>query len=189
MKQPEGFESSHPDGRQWVCKLKKGLYGLRQSGRLWYEKLAKELERIGFTQLKSDPSIYTWAKDDVRVTLPVFVDDITITSKSKSKIDEVKVSLAKVFKLKDLGPTKYLLGIKVEYDRDNRVLCLSQTQYILDMLDRFRLSDCKPVMMPMDPVAILDKSQSPTTEEDKEEMRNIPYMNVVGALMYLAIGT
>ena len=151
--------------------------------------MAKELEHIGFTQLKSDPSIYTWVKDDVRVTLPVFVDDITITSKSKSKIAGVKTSLAKVFKLKDLGPTTYLLGIKVEYNQSNRILRLSQTQYIIDMLTRFRLADCKPVTTPMDPGAVLNKSQSPTTKEEIKEMRNIPYMNAVGALMYLAIGT
>ncbi|KAJ2928249.1 hypothetical protein H1R20_g8860, partial [Candolleomyces eurysporus] len=127
MTQPEGFKVNSPDGRKWVCKLKKGLYGLKQSGRLWYHKLATELENIGFTQIKSDPSIYVWAKDGIRVTLPVFVDDITITSKSKSKIQEVKDALRKVFKVKDLGPTTYLLGIKVDYNQENRILELSQT--------------------------------------------------------------
>ncbi|RXW17189.1 hypothetical protein EST38_g8662 [Candolleomyces aberdarensis] len=113
MTQPEGFKVNSPDGRKWVCRLKKGLYGLKQSGRLWYHKLAAELEKIGFTQIKSDPSIYVWAKDGIRVTLPVFVDGITITSKNKSKIQEVKDALRKVFKVKDLGPTTYLLGIKL----------------------------------------------------------------------------
>jgi Reverse transcriptase (RNA-dependent DNA polymerase) len=189
MRQPEGFEVQNPDGRKWVCKLKKGLYGLKQSRRLWYQKLADELEHIGFTQLQSDPSIYVWAKDGVRVTLPVFVNDITITSKSKPKIDWVKMSLAKVFKLKDLSPTTYLLGIKVEYDRENKILCLSQTQYIIDMLACFRLSECRPVTTPMEPGITLDQSQYPSTEEEIEEMKKVPYMNAIGALMYLAIGT
>ena len=58
MEQAPGFEIKNPDakGRRLVCRLKKGLYGLKQSGRLWYQKLASELEAIGFTQIKSDPA-------------------------------------------------------------------------------------------------------------------------------------
>ena len=189
MTQPEGFEVTNPNGAKWVARLKKGLYGLKQSGRLWYQKLADELERIGFTQIKSDPSIYIWEKNSIRVTLPVFVDDITIISKDKSKIDWVKASLAKVFKLKDLGPTSYLLGIKVDYDHLKKVLQLSQYQYIIDMLIRFRLTDCKPVTTPMDPGIKLSKSPVPLSKEEALMMLNIPYMNAVGALMYLAIAT
>ena len=68
------------------------------------------------TLIKSGPSIYLWETDGIQVTLPVFVDNITIISKVKSKIDWVKKMLAAVLKLKDLGPTSYLLGIKVDYD-------------------------------------------------------------------------
>ena len=55
MTQPEGFEQPSLNGGKWVCQLKKGLYGFKQSGCLWYQKLAQELEHISFTQLKSDP--------------------------------------------------------------------------------------------------------------------------------------
>ena len=34
MRQPEGFEQRGPNSENWVCHLKKGLYGLKQSGRL-----------------------------------------------------------------------------------------------------------------------------------------------------------
>ncbi|KAJ2918221.1 hypothetical protein MD484_g2147, partial [Candolleomyces efflorescens] len=187
MTQPEGFKVNLPDGQKWVCKLKKCLYGLKQSGRLWYHKLATELEKIGFTQIKSDPSIYVWAKDGIRVTLPVFVDDITITSKNKQKIQEVKDALQKVFKVKDLGPTTYLLGIKVDYDREHRTLELSQTQYIVDILKRFGMEECTAVTTPMDPGTRLSKY--PLPDEEKEKMKNVPYMNAVGAIMHLAIAT
>lgn len=135
MHQPEGFRQYGPNGERWVCRLMKGLYGLKQSGRLWYHKLAETLEAMGFTQTKSDPSIYIWVTDGARVILPVFVDDITIVSSDTNKIAGVKDALRKVFKIKDLGQTTYLLGIKVDYDRDNRVLKLSQRQYIVDMLN------------------------------------------------------
>ena len=172
-----------------MCRLVKGLYGLKQSGRLWYHKLAETLEVMGFTQIQSDPSIYVWIADGVRVILPVFVDDITLVSKDAGEISKVKDALHKTFKIKDLGPSSYLLGIKIDYDRENRVRKLSQRQYIIDMLNRFRLSECNPVTTPMDPGTKLSKEMCPKSEEECEEMRNVPYMNAVGALMYLAIGT
>lgn len=189
MRQPEGYEKTGPNGEHWVCRLIKGLYGLKQSGRLWYHKLGETLEEIGFTQIKSGPSIYIWEHDGVRVILPVFVDDVTLVSSSKSKIAQVKKLLAKKFKVKDLGPISYLLGIQIDYDRNARCIQLHQPQYILDMLSKFNLSDCKPVHTPMDPGTQLSREQCPSTDEETSEMKKIPYMNAVGALMYLAIAS
>jgi hypothetical protein len=55
MRQPEGFESGKPGE---VAHLDKGLYGLRQGGQCWFEKLDVELDALGFTRLKSDPSLF-----------------------------------------------------------------------------------------------------------------------------------
>ncbi|KAG8949046.1 hypothetical protein FRC04_009120 [Tulasnella sp. 424] len=189
MNQPEGFTEKGPNSERWVCKLKKGLYRLKQAGHLWYQKLGETLEQIGFKQINADPSVYVWMLKDVRVILPVFVDDVTITSKSTEKTNWVKEELAKHFKVRDLGPTSYLLGIKVEYDKSQRRLQLSQTQYIIDMLNRFGMTDCSGVTTPMDPGAQLSKEQSPKSDEEKEYMTKVPYINAVGALMYLAVAT
>lgn len=189
MRQPEGFIQSGPNGEHWVCRLVKGLYGLKQSGRLWYHKLAQTLEELGFTQVKSAPSIYVWKSDETRVILPIFVDDVTIASPSKTEIDRIKRLLGERFKIKDLGPISYLLGIKVDYNRKSRCLKLSQSQYIIDMLSRFNLSDCKGVSTPMDPGSQLSRKDSPSTPEEISEMKKVPYMNAVGALMYLAIAS
>ena len=189
MRQPEGFQQYGPNGEWLVCRLIKGLYGLKQSGRLWYHKLEETLKTMGFSQIRSDPSIYVWFSDSVCVILPVFVDDITIVSKDVNKISAVKDELRKSFKIKDLGPSSYLLGIKIDYDRESQTLKLSQRQYIVDMLSRFKLTDCNSVTTPMDPGARLSKALCPKSDDEREEMRTIPYMNAVGALMYLTVGT
>jgi Reverse transcriptase (RNA-dependent DNA polymerase) len=113
MEQPEGY---HQGGADWVCKLKQGLYVLKQSGRLWYERLGTALESMGFTRVQSDISIYTQTNETVMIVAPVFVNDLTLVSNSKQDLDRVKSQLAEVFKLKDLGATKSLLGMEVEYD-------------------------------------------------------------------------
>jgi len=68
-------------------------------------------EFLGFTQSYSDASIYIYVKDDV---LPVFVDDMTFASKSAATIDQLILELSQYFKLRDLGATTQLLGIKIE---------------------------------------------------------------------------
>ena len=56
LKQPEGFvEKGYEDH---VCKLKRSIYGLKQSARCWNEELDKKLKDMGFTQYKSDPCIH-----------------------------------------------------------------------------------------------------------------------------------
>jgi hypothetical protein len=132
---------------------------------------------------------FIWEKDGVKVIVPVFVDDITLASKSKEKIAEIKGLLAQRFKLRDLGPTSFLLGVQIDRERSARTLHLSQRQYTLDLLDRFGFADCSHVSTPLDPSSRLDMSQCPQTPEDDEFMRDKPYVSAVGALMYLAIAT
>jgi hypothetical protein len=172
-----------------VCRLKKGLYGLKQSGRLWNQKLTTELERLGFATIKSDPAVYIMERQGVRIIMPVFVDDITITSRDRTQIQWVKDSLSKVFKLKDLGPTKFLLGIQIDYDQSKRTIAFSQRQYILDILTHFNMSDCAPVSTPMDPGSGSRLKKYVPDPDNPVDMSNIPYMSAVGAIMYLAIGT
>jgi hypothetical protein len=91
MKQPEGFEQK---GADWVCKLQKGLYGLKQGGRLWYDKLHSVLLKLGFTQVLSEHPINVWESDDLRLIVPISVDDLTIACKSKQRISEFKQELS-----------------------------------------------------------------------------------------------
>ena len=74
---------------------------------------------------------------------------MTLISKSKPAIQAFIKELSTHFKLRDLGSTTQLLGIKIDRDRPSRTLSLSQKQYILDMLERYGMSDCKPVATPM----------------------------------------
>jgi hypothetical protein len=186
MQQPDSFAERDST---WVARLLKGLYGLKQGGREWFCRLEEVLVELGFVRICSDLSVFIWEKDGVKVIVPVFVDDITPASKSKEKIAEIKGLLAQRFKLRDLGPTSFLLGVQINHERSARTLHLSQRQYTLDLLDRFGFADCSPVSTPLDPGSRLDMSQCPQTPEDNEFMRDKPYVSAVGVLMYLAIAT
>jgi hypothetical protein len=186
MKQPEGFQEHGPD---YVCKLNRSLYGLKQASRVWNKKLHGTLISMGFKRLESDRSIYLYVRGDVRIIMPVVVDDMTLASKSPEALDNFVKELSQHYELRDLGTTSYFLGIEITRDRPNHTVSLCQHQYILNMLDRFKLSDCNPVSTPMDPGLCLDASMGASTDEEIAFMRQVPYLSAVGALMYLAITT
>jgi hypothetical protein len=131
LQYPEGFQQGAHDE---FLLLLKGLYGLRQSPHIWHKKLNAVLISLGFKQVLCDHSIWVYQKDGVKIILPVFVDDMTIASKSKGAIQKLKDDLKCQFKLHNLGPITYLLGVGIERNRKEKSITLSQCQYILDML-------------------------------------------------------
>src|SRR6201999_3330088 len=182
MEQPTGFEEK---GSNYVCKLKKSLYGLKQSARQWNKKLHTTLVELGYKRLESDRSIYVYSKDGVLVIIPVFIDDITLASNSQYKIDNTIRELEKHFKLRNLGPASFLLGIKIAVDSKTHSISLSQHQYIEDMLDHYGFATCNAVTTPLDPGLVLEKTKT-LSDTDKEFMAKAPYINAVGSLPYLA---
>lgn len=188
INQPEGLKQGGPNSKL-VCKLHKSLYGLKQSAQLWAETFAAVLYKLGFKKTYSDASLFIYDQDNVKVIMPVFVDDITLASSSKDALDKFVVEISKHFKLRDLGETNLLLGIEVTRDRKNCKLYLSQTQYIVNKLQEYGFADCKPVGTPMLSGSKLSSEQSSKSNEEILEMQNIPYISTIGSLMYLAIMT
>ncbi|KAK9213571.1 hypothetical protein WN943_002959 [Citrus x changshan-huyou] len=73
MMQPEGFiDKAQPNH---VCKLRKALYGLKQAPRTWFEKLKRALIDWGFTNSKSDTSLFILqqGRDIIFVPLSYFL--------------------------------------------------------------------------------------------------------------------
>ena len=186
MRQPEGFVEK---GKDWVWRLLKSLYGLKQAGRCWHKKLNEVLEVMGFKRIVCEHSIWIYGKGDTRIIIPVFIDDMTIAGKSLEDVNQVKEQLKSHFKLRDLGPTTWLLGVEIIRNHSEHSLSLSQRQYTISLLERFNMSDCNPVSTPIDPGLKLSASMSPSTAKDIEEMHSIPYLQAVGSLMYLATAT
>ena len=60
------------------------------------------------------------------------------------EINNLKRRLSAAFEMKDLGPTKHILGMKISRDKSADTLYLSQELYIEKVLSRFRVNDAKP---------------------------------------------
>jgi hypothetical protein len=186
MVQPEGFVE--PGKEHLVCHLKKSLYGLKQRPHQWYQKLHETFLDLGFKRCPSDNSIWVWAKDSVKVIIPVYVDDLTLACNNLAALTALKAQLQSKFAMRDLGELNYILGLEVHRNRPNRKIWLSQHKHTLDILQRFHHEHCRPVITPLDPGITLSKAID-MPQEEKDFMQSVPYLSAVGSLMYLAIGT
>ena len=173
--QPSGFEDpAHPD---FVCRLNKSLYGLKQAPRAWYSRFATQLVSLGFVEAKSDTSLFIYRRGTDMAYLLLYVDDIVLTASSAQLLRQVISALQQEFAMKDLGELHHFLGMQVQRNADGMVL--SQRQYMLDILDRAGMAECKPCTTPVDtnPKVSADSGAPVADPSD--------YRSLAGALQYL----
>ena len=129
MKVPNGIQIPNPNtNRNIYCvKLQKSLYGLKQSGRMWYNRLREFLLKKGFSNNDDCPCVFIKKSRTGFCIISVYVDDLNIIGSPKD-IDEAHKHLKKEFKMKDLGKTKYCLGLQLEH-RPSGIL-VHQSAYI-----------------------------------------------------------
>ena len=189
MSQPDGFKIAGKEN--WACKLNKSLYGLKQSPRQWYKRFDRFMMETEYTRSQFDHCVYfRKLPDGSFIYLLLYVDDMLIASTSKVEIDKLKAQLAREFEMKDLGEAKKVLGMEIKRDRKKGTVCLTQTQYLKKVLDRFGINGkTKAVSTPLAPHFRLSASLSPRTEEERKHMAQVPYANAVGALMYAMVCT
>ena len=181
MEQPKGFETRGANGEKLVCKLKKSLYGLKQSGRNWNNMLHNYLLNEKFSQSSADPCVYVRNSESGCTILIVWVDDIIISATSTDLLCSVKENLCRRFKMKDLGKLSWFLG--TEFKCDANSIEMNQTQYIDKVLSKFEMAECKPKSTPC----------ALGIEKECDESRDLPdpglYRAIVGSLIYVMTGT
>lgn len=88
---------------------------------------------------KSNHCIYYKANGDCFLVIALYVDDMLFISKGKDFITELRSHLLKKFEMKDLGATRYILGVEIIRDNKNRNLWLGQSKYVGNILRRFNM--------------------------------------------------
>ncbi len=105
MKQPSGFD----DGTGQVCKLQLSLYGLKQSGRVWNQKLTATFKKLGFTQLMADQCvvmnrhIFTFSHLIISYREPCLINQRTVSSSVSSPI--IPLFITEAVLMSDTRPT------------------------------------------------------------------------------------
>lgn len=173
--QPEGFEKAGKE--QYVYKLKKALYGLRQAPRAWYAKLNSYLEELGFTRCPYEPAVYTRKENDEVLIITVYVDDLLVTGSNAVVIEKFKTEMNNKFQMSNLGKLSYYLGIEVE--QNDGCIVLKQSGYARKILEKAGMLECNPTTYPMDPKLQI------TSDDKGEAVDATNFKSLVGGLRYL----
>ncbi|KAI0992157.1 hypothetical protein K3495_g16029, partial [Podosphaera aphanis] len=175
MQLPEGYRKEN-----YVARLKRCIYGLKQSPREWYFRLTEYLKPFGFSSSLFDPCVLV--HDSGKLIIAIYVDDIILFGE-KGDLTEQTVNLLKSeFKVNDMGILNWLLGICIEYSEIG--ISLSQTAYIEKILIRFAMQDCNPVSSPIDP-----NHRLMDAKEGENSVDLTIYQQIIGSIMYLVSGT
>lgn len=166
-----------------VFKLKKSLYGLKQSSKCWNDEINRFLLEIGFYRSESDFCLYALnTKSEEKIFLLIYVDDIILCGSNECQLNEVKYKLMQKFKMKDKGNLKYFLGLEIDYNRQKGILRISQAKYIQNLLIRFKMEDCNGCSTPIEKDLKIDRCND-------QNKTSKPFRELVGCLMYLMLGT
>jgi hypothetical protein len=180
VKQPQGFEQFGPKGETLVCRVIMSLYGLRQAPRNWNKKLDRRLRACGLRPSTADSCVYVRIDSRGTLIVVVYVDDLTIAGSNRAIVDEFKNFISESFKMKDLGPMRWMLGMEIIRDREKKTLEISQKAYLKSVLERYGMNSCKPTDTPAQGVLErLGDEDGNTTDRE--------YMSLVGSVQYAAI--
>lgn len=174
--QPPGFVKKGQE--HLVCKLHKALYGLKQAPRSWYDKIDSFFVQHSFHKSLNDPNLYTKINKQRQIILiSLYVDDMIITGNANSLIKEIKQQMSQEFEMKDLGDLHYCLELEVW--KDSGQTFLTQGKYARNLLERFRMEQCKTAATP------LQQNLKLSSDDGTKQVDATLYRQLVGSLIYL----
>ncbi|GKE34007.1 retrovirus-related pol polyprotein from transposon TNT 1-94, partial [Tanacetum coccineum] len=166
------------------------LYGLKQSPRQGYKRFDEYMLSNGFKRSSYDNCVYymCYAPGEY-IYLLLYVDDMLISCKSKAEIGSNKSLLKKKFDMKELREAKKILGMEIVTDRSCKIIRVSHSGYVSNILNNFRIDNGKSVQMPLGGHFKLSLKDYLVRDCDVERMSKVLYANSVGSLMFLMVCT
>ena len=189
MKAPKGFQLSQVNTSQprnmYSIKLRRSLYGLKQSGRMWYNRLSEYLFKDGYINNPICPCVFIKKSELGFAILAVYVDDINLFG-TLEELTKAATYLKDEFEMKDLGKTKYCLGLQIRH-KSNGIL-IHQSRYLEKVLKQFNMDKAHPLSSLMIVRSLDAKKDHFRPKEENETLLGpeVPYLSTIGALLYLA---
>lgn len=168
---PEGFPE-HPNE---CLLLQKSLYSLKQSPRLWYNKLSDWLMSHNWICSNFDLCVFMHRKKKLWMT--VYVDDINIFGLDEDEIVAFKHEIGEALKMTNEGEPAHYLRMQISEDNGATHIWLASS--IQQALDEYSLSHIKTVKTTMEPSTKLQQNEDTADPKFKVE-----YQSEVGKLNY-----
>lgn len=177
--QPNYKQHLQSDG-SIIVKLKKSLYGLKESANLWYNHISATLSSINLLPTTVDPCLFKGQiKDDV-VIINLHVDDMLTSYKESSSLQHIQdVLLSKYMGITtNTSRTLSFLGLTIVRSTNNDQISLSQAGYIQSILEKYDIKSSSTYPSSSTLYSAINEESPPC---DKHL-----YMSMITSLLYLA---
>jgi hypothetical protein len=174
MKVPDGISVPNTNTNRNMCcvKLVKSLYGLKLSGRMWYNRLKEFLLNKGYSNSEYCPCVFIRKSNTDFCIISVYVDDLNIICHAKD-IDKAHNHLKKEFEKKDLDKSKFCLSLQIEHLQTG--ILVHQSAYIKKILEKCNTDKAYPQKTHMI-IRALEKDKDPfRLKQEGEEILGAKY--------------
>ena len=175
------FQEFKNDRHEIIVKLLKALYGCVQSSRLWFQHIQSTLINLGFKPNKIDQCVMNKTVKKNQCTVVIYVDDILITCKDMSVIDEVTNELIQRYKKVKYndGLTHDYLGMHMDFSSPGEVN-ISMSGYIKELIKECNIKDGEVATSPANSRLFEDINQEKLSDKNCKTLHSI-----VAKLLYL----
>eukprot|EP00795_Rhopilema_esculentum_P008820 gene8820-biopygen1729 len=180
MLQPEGYKEKGKEN--FVCKLNKSIYGLKQASRCWFKTMDAYMKNNDYEQCQADSCLYVKRVGAEFIIIALYVDDMLLACSSNQLLQNEKEALQKRFCMKDLGEARYCLGIQIERNRAEKRMLLHQSTYLSNLLRKYGMQNCKEVSTPQVTGSTLLANEGDPVDKQR-------YQALIGSLTYAVTAT
>jgi hypothetical protein len=174
------FEFEENEDDTFVCKLKRALYDLKQTSKIWYDIIHKFLIDLEFKRSNSDHAVFI--KNEI--FLIMYVNDLLLVDLNSNDLQHIQNHLKQRFKMTNLRQLSHYLEMKITIISDK--LILTQSIYLKKMLNQFEMKNCRSVSIFMKS-EVINLLMSATNEADNVIVKL--YQQMIESLMWSAVHT
>jgi len=175
-----------------IMQLNKGIYGLKQAGRLAQQRLLKHLEEHGYYQAASTPCLFKHKTNSVTFTL--VVDDFGVKYSHSDDAKHLLDTLEKLYKIKTNWTGSAYIGFDIAFGvcphTNLRRVALSMPRFLPNALKRFHIDLTEPVYNPIDyhpgVRSAIQRPTPPDTSDPASPAETLRIQQIVGVLLYYA---
>jgi hypothetical protein len=167
-----------------VFRLRKSLYGVKQSSHVWYGTFTDFVISNGFEASRVNGGLFVRHNKDqdiVVAAVVIYVDDPLIIA-NEGLIGQIKDQMKKRFRRNDLGNVSFYLNMNMERNREHHIIDLHQHSYIRTISAKFRMDESRPVATP---IAMKLHKRKPNEEACDPTI----YQSMIGSLLYSMTAT
>jgi hypothetical protein len=176
------FEFEENEDDILVCKLKRALYDLKQTSKMWYDIIHKFLIDLRFKRSNSNHAVFI--KNEIFLTM--YVDDLLLIDLNLNDLQDIQNQLKQRFKMTNLRQLFHYLDMKIIINSDRDQLVLTQSIYLKKILKQFEMNEFKFVSISMKS-EVINSIMSATDEADQATIKW--YQQLIESLMWSAMHT